>query len=77
MKTRQEQIDIVEAVINLKPKVKLVGQDGNIYNLMGIAAEALEMANQKDKADEMIEKIMSSHSYYKALNIIREYCEVS
>lgn len=59
-----------------KPTVKLIGQDGNIFNLIGIASQALVRANQKDKADEMTEKIMSSGSYEEALSIIGDYCEI-
>lgn len=59
-----------------KPKCKLIGEDGNIFNLIGIAARALRRAGLVDKADEMSNKVMHSGSYSEALSIIMEYVEV-
>jgi hypothetical protein len=63
-------------VKTVKPKCKLVGKDGNIFNLMGIASKALKEAGLKEKADEMVQRIMSSKSYDEALGIIMEYVDV-
>lgn len=60
----------------MKPKCKLVGKDGNIFNLMGIASRTLKEAGFKEKADEMIQRITKSKSYDEALGIIMEYVEV-
>jgi len=60
----------------MKPKCKLVGKDGNMFNLMGIASRTLKEAGLKEKADEMIKRIMNSKSYDEALGIIMEYVEV-
>jgi hypothetical protein len=60
-----------------KPKVKLVGKNGNVFNLMGICASALKKAGQPAEAKEMLAKIMKSGSYHEALGIMGEYCEVS
>lgn len=59
-----------------KPKVKFVGANGNIFNLMGIASRSLKAAGQSDQATEMSKRVMSSGSYDKALSIIMEYVEV-
>jgi hypothetical protein len=59
-----------------KPKAKLIGANGNIYDLIGIASTALKEANKHAEADEMTDKIFKSGSYDEALNIIREYCDV-
>jgi hypothetical protein len=59
-----------------KPKCKLIGQDGNIFNLMGIASRILKRAGRKEQAEEMIERISNSGSYHEALRIIMEYVEV-
>ena len=61
---------------NKKPKVKLVGEDGNVYNLIGICSRALKKAGQSEKAKEMSEKIFKSGSYHEALAIMMDYCEV-
>lgn len=58
-----------------KPKCKLIGEDGNIFNLIGIAARALRRAGLSAKADEMSNKVMHSGSYSEALSIIMEYVE--
>jgi hypothetical protein len=60
-----------------KPEVKLIGENGNIFNLMGIASRALKEASQNDKATEMTKRITSTaKSYSEALAIISEYVEV-
>jgi hypothetical protein len=38
-----------------KPRCKLIGQDGNVFNLIGIARRTLSRAGQDDKAKEMSE----------------------
>jgi len=59
-----------------KPKCKLIGEDGNIFNLMGKASKALKKANQPEKAKEMVHKVTSSSSYDEALRIIMNYVSV-
>lgn len=59
-----------------KPIAKLVGADGNIFNLVGIASRALKRAGQAKEAEEMCNKILQSGSYDEALQIIMQYCEV-
>ena len=59
-----------------KPKAKLIGADGNVFNLIGIASRSLKRAGQNDKATEMSKRVMSSGSYEEALSIIMEYVEV-
>jgi len=59
-----------------KPKCKLVGKNGNIFNLMGLASKALKKAGQEERAEEMIKKILKSGDYNRALTIIMEYVDV-
>jgi len=59
-----------------KPRVKLVGEDGNVFNLMAICSRALKNAGQSDKASEMVKKITNCGSYDEALAIMMDYCEV-
>jgi len=40
-----------------KPTVKLVGEDGNVFNLMGIYSRVLKRAGMANEAKEMCEKI--------------------
>ena len=60
-----------------KPDCALIGQDGNIFNLMGIASRTLKQHGMKDEAKEMCEKVQSCGSYYDALNIIGEYVNIT
>ena len=59
-----------------KPKCKLIGEDGNIFNLMAIASRTLKKAELNKEAEEMIERIRNSKSYIQALSIISEYVEI-
>ena len=58
-----------------KPKMELVGQDGNIFGIMGRASRLLKRAGQHEQADEMISRVTACGSYNEALNIISEYVE--
>ena len=58
-----------------KPKMQLIGQDGNIFAIMGRASRLLKNSGQGDKTKEMRDRVMSCDSYQKALNIISEYVE--
>lgn len=60
----------------MKPKCKLIGEDGNIFNLIGIASKALKKNGLQDKASEMKDKAFQAQSYEEALSIIMEYVEV-
>lgn len=52
-----------------------MGQDGNIFNLIGIAARTLREHGMADEAREMSSKVTSCHSYHEALAVISEYVE--
>ena len=56
-----------------KPTCKLIGADGNVFNLIGLAVRALKKA---DKASEMSKKCFSSGSYSEVLKIIGEYVDI-
>jgi len=60
-----------------KPKVKLVGENGNVFNLMAICSRALKNAGMENEAKEMTEKIKTTaKSYNEAITIMMNYCEV-
>ena len=62
----------------VKPDCELIGQDGNIFNLMGIASRTLKRNGMNDEAKEMVERITNgSVTYYEALNIIGEYVNIT
>ena len=60
-----------------KPDCPLVGQDGNIYNLVGIASKTLKRNGMAAEASEMTEKVFNSRSYMEALGIIGEYVNIT
>ena len=59
-----------------KPNCKLIGENGNIFNLMAIASRTLRTEGLGDKAEEMCARIRESGDYYKALAIIGEYVNI-
>lgn len=60
-----------------KPDCPLIGQDGNIFNLMGIASRTLKGCGMATEAAEMRDRIMHSESYDHALCIIGEYVNIT
>lgn len=61
----------------VKPDCELIGQDGNIFNLMGIASHTLKQNGMADEAKEMCSRVTSSGSYCEALNIIGDYVNIT
>ena len=59
-----------------KPVCKLIGENGNIFNLLAIARRSLSKAGLKQEAKEMVDRATSSNSYGEALGIIGEYVEI-
>lgn len=60
-----------------KPDCPLIGEDGNIFNLMGIASRTLRQNGLADRAKEMCARIRESGDYYEALGIIGEYVNIT
>lgn len=60
-----------------KPDCKLIGEDGNIFNLMGIASRTLRQNGMVEQAVEMRDRIRASGSYDEALCIIGEYVNIT
>ena len=60
-----------------KPSVKLTGEDGNVFNLLGICTKALKRAGSDDKSKELRSRVFAAKSYDEALAIMGEYCELS
>ena len=56
---------------------ELIELFGNIFNLMGIAAQTLRRAGLDDQAKEMLDRVRESGSYYQALGVIGEYVNIT
>lgn len=59
-----------------KPICKLIGEDGNIFNLVSIVRRTLLNNGLEQQAEEVVKRVMSSNSYPQALNILSEYVEI-
>lgn len=58
-----------------KPECPIIGADGNIFNIIGIASRSLKNCGMGDAAKEMQSRVTASGSYSEALAIISEYVE--
>ena len=76
---RYNHPNLLKGVIFMgKPTCELIGADGNIFNLIGIASRTLRRNGLLEQADEMGKRIMDGEvgSYDEALRIIMEYVEI-
>lgn len=60
----------------MKPKVKLIGEDGNIFNLIRLANQEFEKQGLLEKADAMRNEINEADSYNQALAILSRYVKI-
>lgn len=63
-------------MLNRKPECKLIGEDGNIFNLLAITRRTLLRNNMYSESIEVVCRVTSSESYDEALRIIGEYVEI-
>lgn len=61
----------------LKPDCALIGCDGNVFALLGMASRILKQNGMADEAKEMCSRVTNSGSYREALNIIGEYVNIT
>lgn len=61
----------------VKPDCALIGCDGNVFALLGMASRTLKQNGMADEAKEMCCRVTSSESYCEALNIIGEYVNIT
>lgn len=59
-----------------KPRVKLIGQDGNVFNLIGLTKKTLVKAGMQEEANQFVNLAFKESSYGAVLNLISDYCEV-
>ncbi len=58
----------------MKPKCKLIGQDGNVFYIIGRVSKTLEQ-NNIDSSD-FKNRVYRAKSYDEALQIVMEHVEV-
>ena len=61
----------------VKPDCSLIGQNGNIMNLVGIAGRTLRENGMEQQATEMFNRITQCQSYDSALRIIGDYVNIT
>lgn len=59
-----------------KPKCKLIGENGNIFNLLCIARKVLLKNNLVYEALNMQNEVFNAKSYEEALMILDKYVEI-
>ena len=64
----------------MKPKtnvtVKLIGEDGNVFNIIGKVYQELKRAGFKVEAKEFQERAFKCGSYDEVLRLVFEYVDV-
>jgi hypothetical protein len=60
-----------------KPECQLIGEDGNVFLIMGRVRRSLEGAGQRKEAAEFTERARAAHSYDEVLRLVMEYVEVT
>ena len=61
----------------LKPDCPLIGRDGNIFNLIGIASQTLRQHHMEDQAADMFNRITQCQRYDSALSLIGDYVNIT
>lgn len=62
-----------------RPMVQLTGQDGNVFNIIGIVRRALAKADRERgtrSAPEFMARAFAAGSYDAVLRLTMEYCDV-
>ncbi len=62
-----------------KPDCPLIGEDGNIFNLMGIASRTLKENGMYEQAEKMRQRITGGecHGYEEALMVMADYVNIT
>jgi hypothetical protein len=59
-----------------RPVAHLIGEDGNVFHVIGVVRRALRNAGQADRASEFVERASGSRSYDEVLAMLHDYVEV-
>ncbi len=67
----------VETEEKFKPDCALIGADGNIFNLLGIAKRTLIDNGMVAESKEMCSRVYQCGSYSEALNVLDDYVHIT
>lgn len=59
-----------------KPKCVLVGEDGNVFNIIGKVSKILKRKGQPEQAKEFTDKAFEAQSYDEVLRLASDYVDV-
>jgi len=59
----------------VRPVVQLIGENGNVYNTIGLTLRALRSVSPA-LAAEFKQRAFNCHDYDEVLRLVMEYCEV-
>ena len=59
-----------------KPTCKLIGEDGEVFNIIALVRRALVDAGDREMAREFFNKAMHQRSYDDVLRLCTEYVDV-
>jgi hypothetical protein len=59
-----------------KPKCKLIGEDGNVFFIIGKVHQVLKSNGLQDEAELFKTQAFSSQSYDEVLQLLQEYVDV-
>lgn len=60
----------------IKPTVKLIGENGNVFNIIGKVSRELKRAGLREQTEEFQSKALTSNSYDEVLQLVLEYVKV-
>lgn len=82
LKRIEEEVDLKEGLKRWerdkkeKPFCKLIGEDGNVFNLLGIVKKTLARAGYKEEAEEVSKKLWECPSYGASLQLFMDYVDI-
>ena len=59
-----------------KPTCKLIGENGNVFNLLAIVQKTLKKNGLIKESKEMSERVFAASSYSEALVIFMDYVNI-
>jgi len=60
-----------------KPQCKLIGEDGNVFNIIGRVRKALKEAGKHLEAREFTKRAFESKSYGEVLRLANDYVKIT
>lgn len=60
-----------------RPPCRLVGEDGNVFAVIGRVSRALRGAGQADRSREFVERAFAATSYDEVLEMVHDYVDVN